>query len=1063
MRNEITKLQSLYSHLATFLSRYDVEVGFSMKPNFTLDTNNLKSLKVACIMDEFTLLSYSPECSLLEVTPDNWKNEIESFLPNMLFIESAWQGKDGTWYRKVANGSEELYALINFCKEKLIPVVYWGKEDPIYTQTFMPVADQADYIFTTDMDSVQTYIAGTNNSHVYHLHFAAQPLRHNPIEVYNRKNTFCFAGSYYRRQVERSQLFDSFADYLISTRGLDIYDRNYGDHGYSMPEYAFPEKYKPHILGYLPSEEIDKAYKGYFFGININTITQSQTMFARRVFELLASNTVVVGNFSQGVKNYFGDLTVCTDDVATLNSTLLKHCDDTTIRKYRLKGLRKVLSEHLYEDRLSYIVEKVFGKNIKSSLPQIAVFSDAPTEESKEYVIKAFERQTYKNKSLHFSYSALCEEKIDYVAYFSPEDYYGANYLLDMALSTRYLDEDIDGITKGVDRCYNYTSTLVPRNSIIKTNFITSFENIIKDELLTGNFFAVDHFNYCRNHQGNSCVEADDIYGLYDGVPLIDIQKAVESKPTSNVISEIITLSAFETASLFNQEANKRGIYASLEGDVLKIDVNIPAGNHEYLYYSDIYPLEKASKKEYLTCTFEAPPTDMLEAAIVFLDKEKNKLGAKHVSSSGTNKFPITDALLYKSAFIKVALRFKGTGKVEFSSIKLGMLLVEDSSTIKLLKSNTMILSNIYPSYDNLYRNMFVHARVKAYQQKGYNFDVMCSNIYAQDKYREFDGVQIIDGRKQMLSDVMDSGKIETVCVHFLDEQMFAILEPHLNKLRLIVWIHGAEIHPWWRREYNYVSDKELEEAKRTSEKRMKFWNQAFIASHAHNIHFVFVSQSFANEIMEDYKIELPKERYSIIHNMIDTETFDYIEKDISQRKKIFSCRPFASRTYANDLSVKAIQALSKHKEFKDMEFYITGGAGKLFSETVNPLRNYDNVTLKERFYTHDELAALHKEYGVCLIPSRSDTQGVSRDEAMSSGLVPVTCAVAAIPEFVDDQSGILVPPEDWEGLAKGILELYHNPDLFKHLSSNAASRVREQRAKEHIIQKELGLILEKE
>jgi glycosyltransferase involved in cell wall biosynthesis len=36
-------------------------------------------------------------------------------------------------------------------------------------------------------------------------------------------------------------------------------------------------------------------------------------------------------------------------------------------------------------------------------------------------------------------------------------------------------------------------------------------------------------------------------------------------------------------------------------------------------------------------------------------------------------------------------------------------------------------------------------------------------------------------------------------------------------------------------------------------------------------------------------------------------------------------------------------------------------------------------------------------------VPSRTDTQGVSRDEAMSSGLVPVTNAVAAIPEFVDD------------------------------------------------------------
>lgn len=32
--------------------------------------------------------------------------------------------------------------------------------------------------------------------------------------------------------------------------------------------------------------------------------------------------------------------------------------------------------------------------------------------------------------------------------------------------------------------------------------------------------------------------------------------------------------------------------------------------------------------------------------------------------------------------------------------------------------------------------------------------------------------------------------------------------------------------------------------------------------------------------------------------------------------------------------------------------------------------------------------------------PTRMDTQGVSRDEAMCSGLVPITNKVAAVPEF---------------------------------------------------------------
>ena len=936
MPNEITKLQSLYDELATFLTNCNIEFKSPEKPHFTLKVKNLKELKVACIMDELSFFSYSPECNLLEITPNDWRAEIKSFSPDMLFIESAWQGKNGTWYRKIANGSEELCTLISFCKEENIPVVYWGKEDPLYTNTFMAVASLADFVFTTDIDSIQTYKIETSNPHVYHLHFAAQPLHHNPIELHDRKKSFCFAGSYYHRQIERSLLFDAFADYFISTKGLDIYDRNHNNRIYSMPEYSFPEKYKPYILGHLPSEEIDKAYKGYLFGININTITQSQTMFARRVFELLASNTVVAGNFSQGVKNYFGELTVCTDGVATLHSTLLNYCNEPTLHKYRLKGLRKVLSEHLYEDRLSYIVEKVFGKNIKPALPHIAILSDATNEENKMYIKASFERQTHKNKSLHFSSSTLCEKEIDYVAYFSPEDYYGVNYLLDMALATRYLSKEVDGISKGVNQTYSFIDTLYLRNGIVKPCLIKPLTELQEKGSLVGNFFSIDRFNYCRNYQGDICVDVDDIAGLNEGFSLSDIQNVAESVHIPDVDTHIAYLSNNQIVSSFN--------------------------------------------------TINAP---------------------------------------------------------------------------NLLKSNTLILSNTYPSYDNLYRNMFVHSRVKAYQREGYHFDVLCSNFYSGDVYREFDGVQVIDGQIQVLSNILNSGKIKTICVHFLDEQMFTAIEPYLQYVRLLVWVHGSEIQPWWRREYNYSNDKELERAKTSSDIRMALWSRIFSHTLIDNMHFVFVSQYFADEVMEDYKITLPRENYSIIHNMIDTNTFNYIEKDISQRKKIFSCRPFASQKYANDLSVKAIQVLSKCKEFSDMHFHIAG-SGKQFKEITAPLRKrkYNNVTIEERFYTHDELAALHKEYGVCLIPSRMDAQGVSRDEAMSSGLVPITTAVAAIPEFVDEQCGILVPNEDWQGLADGILKLYHNPELFKQLSINAALRVRKQSAAGFIIQKELALIL---
>ena len=91
--------------------------------------------------------------------------------------------------------------------------------------------------------------------------------------------------------------------------------------------------------------------------------------------------------------------------------------------------------------------------------------------------------------------------------------------------------------------------------------------------------------------------------------------------------------------------------------------------------------------------------------------------------------------------------------------------------------------------------------------------------------------------------------------------------------------------------------------------------------------------------------------------------------------------------------------------------------------------------------------------------PALSELRNITI-EAMSSGLVPVTNAVTAIPEFVDESCGILASGEDYMGMAVGIEKLYKNPELFAQLSKNAATRVRKQTSKEFTIDKEIELII---
>lgn len=1044
---------------------------------FDTSAKSLKELKIACVMDRFTYYSFKDECNLLELTLKNWKEEIDTFLPDILFIESAWEGKDKIWYRKIANGSKEFFEMASYCQEKNIPIVFWCKEDPVHTDTFMPVAKMADFIFTTDIDCIKRYKAEVGHDNVFLLHFAAQPILHNPIEKYDRKDKFCFAGAYYHRFKERCEIFDRFADVFIEKKGLDIYDRNYKN---ARPEHAFPSCYQNHILGMLSPEEIDVAYKGYNYGINMNSENQSQTMFARRVFEMLASNTITIGNYSRGLKNLFGDLTICTNDSSEMERQLNLFCiDETTRRKYRLLGLRNVLSQHLYEDRLNYIASKIYQKSLKPILPRVILFAFGKNG------VESFKKQSYENKILYvIDYEIEGEDNIisidkekasemmlsafenAYIGILNEKDYYGKNYLYDMMLSLRY--GDFDGIGKsayyssedGIIKLNNSNEVYKPiqmvdlARGLIKSSIITCSADKIfemkKMECQKG--IATDEFHYCENYKETVCEMVDDLCIFDSGIQMKRMEEIAENIHASEFVNKGQTIIGQELKTLINGKLHEK--LEIKEGKEFELLSKLTEQENEYLYFEKLYHVNDFIENDSINFIFNCIGGTEVLGVCIFLDENKKKISPEFPKANRFTKVKVPIGAVY----FKLGLRIRGDGSIKIKNIGIGVGQEESGLSAFLSRSNVLILTNQYPAYDNLYRNMFVHKRMTAYKEDGFTYDVMKMNIYAKDNFREFEGINVLEGYCERLENILSTGNIDTVCVHFLDKQMWDVLKNFGKKLRILVWLHGAEIQPWWRREYNYNTEEELTKAKKDSEIRMAFWKEVFSEYTNYNIKFVFVSQYFADEIFEDNKIVLPKDDYYIIHNCIDTDMFSYVEKDAEQRKKILSIRPYASNKYANDLSVKAVMELSKKEFFQGLEFLFVG-SGDLFDEILKPIKGYQNVTLQKTFLRQEKISELHKEYGIFLTPTRMDAQGVSRDEAMSSGMVPVTNAITAIPEFVDENCGILADGEDYKGMAEGIERLYQNPDEFLRLSKNAAERVRSQTSKEFTIVKEEKLI----
>lgn len=1028
---------------------------------FTTACTRLKKLKVAAIMDAFTLGNFKSECTLFEVTADDWKAQLEEFQPDMFFIESAWNGKNNSWYKKIANGSKELYDLSAYCRSKGIPVVFWNKEDPVYTDVFMSAASCADYVFTTDFDCIERYKRTLQHNNVYLLHFSAQPLVHNPVEIHERKDKFCFAGAYYHRYKDRSRVFDAFADVFEKGKGLDIFDRNLGS---ARPEHAFPPRYSKMIIGTLKPDDIHIAYKGYHYGINMNSVSSSQTMFARRVFELLASNTVSVGNYARGTKNVFGDLTVCTNSAETMNAHLKKYCsDEEDYRKYRLLGLRKVMSSHLCEDRLGFIAKCVFGKDLREPLPDVAVVAAAETQAQRQYVQSMFDKQTYGKKALYFiNDGEITLPKDVFAAAFSPNDYYGENYLTDLMLSVRYSNAEGFGkndyyentasgiLCSGTDKTYRYCDSLVSTRSAVKAEKISDMAAFAKGETLSGRFFCTDEFNYCKNITAEDCPPCDDMVVADQGIDLDRINEAAKSIDYAKLDTDIFRIAPQDMMSMM--PAKVHGVDVKLEGCKLNITSHLKEGKTAYLELKRKFLIEDFYAAEKFSIMFCCTGEMNAENFCTFYDGAMKQLGTAGAAVNSV----LTADVPKGTKYVKLSLRISGSGEKIFSEVLAGGGLSSSAATPFLSRSETLVVADHYPSYNDLYRYMFVHKRNLLYKENGLVPDMMCVNMWNENGFREFESVNVTDGSASRLAAALENGRIKTVFVHFLNPYLWSVLKNYLDEIKLVIWSHGSDIQPWHRRAFNYKTDAELEEAKKASAKREVFWKEVFDCAERYNIHFVYVSSFFKKQIEEDYGVNL-EGKCSVIHNCIDTDLFSYEKKDASQRFSIMSVKSFSTLTYANDITQKAILLLSEAPEFADMTFDLYGD-GERFDEDTHLLKKFPNVHLHRGFLTQTQIAALHKKHGIYIATTRMDTQGVSRDEAMSSGLVPVANAVAAIPEFVDENCGILVDGEDAKGVADGILRLVRDPELFKKLSANAAGQVRRLSSKELTIDKETEL-----
>jgi len=381
----------------------------SSKSNNQVTNENipyLSDINVAVIMDTFTYNSFSPEFNTFILEPDTWQDVFENNDIDLFFCESSWRGVGreniiegnaiendyAPWGGKIAvqfekgTGREKtLLKIIEHCKKNNIPTIFWNKEDPPSFDRFIDMALNFDYIFTTDEDCIKKYqFRGHKN--VFPLLFASQIKMFNPIQTQERSDKVIFAGSWPSKYKNRcADMHNIFRKVLKSGHELKIYNRNSEK---DDPQFFYPEEYSKYVYPKVEHYQIPSVYKEGKMEININTIQKSKTMFARRVFELMSSNTFVLSNYSEGVYDLFGDNVLYLDKKDKLD------LDEESINKICEENLYNVLENHTYTDRFKYILNCI-NFDYKEVINKINIFYFLDDDTSLEDILADFESINY--------------------------------------------------------------------------------------------------------------------------------------------------------------------------------------------------------------------------------------------------------------------------------------------------------------------------------------------------------------------------------------------------------------------------------------------------------------------------------------------------------------------------------------------------------------------------------------------------------------------------------------------------------------------------------------------
>ena len=340
-REKVAELQSLASELPLHMGTR------SLNPH---------PARIAMIADEFLYDSFRDTAQVTYLRPENFRQVAEE--SDLLLVASTWRGLDNEWVGATSSTGEVRTQVIPAFRAAGVPVAFYSKEDPPNFAVFLPLAQEADYVFTSAEEVVDKYRTECPDAlAVKALTFGVNPLVHNPVgSRRHRHHEVLFAGSwldhkYPLRKRSAHQIFDGVIE---AGRDLLIMDRN---HGLADPRYFYPQEFAHCIGPGVPHADLMRIQRMVDVQINLNSVANSATMFANRAVELQAMGSAVISNYSRALNNLFPNVLI-TESAFEVESMLDQlHGDE--LYRLQAQGVHRAFFEHTSHQRMAELLQTV--------------------------------------------------------------------------------------------------------------------------------------------------------------------------------------------------------------------------------------------------------------------------------------------------------------------------------------------------------------------------------------------------------------------------------------------------------------------------------------------------------------------------------------------------------------------------------------------------------------------------------------------------------------------------------------------------------------------------------